>query len=270
MSLQEPEDDRPCLCDYGETCNVCKPEPSSVSTMTLEEINACHVKEIAELRSEIERLKPSSVSVNYKSHISPQEQLKLSSVSECKPEWYYKGLSGTIYKAGVDPEVTCWKCGKTFLCDPMDASCRLCNAFFRDEPKPTTPPEKPNDYSDYCKAVDKALDNFHEWNNVTGIFQKSTGYMAEVESVIEDAVKIGWQGALQRSPTMDEFTGSQWVDGKPYKKPSVKKCDTITISRKVAEEWYHVYKGYQVHGIAGSQTNNLIAELNLALSKEGK
>jgi len=32
------------------------------------------------------------------------------------------------YKKGADPEVTCWHCGKTFLCDCMDATCRFCNA----------------------------------------------------------------------------------------------------------------------------------------------
>lgn len=32
------------------------------------------------------------------------------------------------YVKGVDPEVTCWHCKETFLCDCMDATCRLCNA----------------------------------------------------------------------------------------------------------------------------------------------
>lgn len=44
-----------------------------------------------------------------------------------KPAWYYKG-SASEYKEGVDPEVTCWHCKKTFLCDPTDATCRLCGA----------------------------------------------------------------------------------------------------------------------------------------------
>ncbi len=34
------------------------------------------------------------------------------------------------YKKDVDPKVTCWHCGKTFLCDCMDATCRLCGAPF--------------------------------------------------------------------------------------------------------------------------------------------
>lgn len=33
-----------------------------------------------------------------------------------------------MYKKGIDPEVTCWHCGQTFLCDCMDATCRICNA----------------------------------------------------------------------------------------------------------------------------------------------
>jgi len=43
-----------------------------------------------------------------------------------KPDWYY----GEVYKEGVDPEVTCWHCKKTFLCDCQDATCRLCRAPF--------------------------------------------------------------------------------------------------------------------------------------------
>jgi len=37
---------------------------------------------------------------------------------------------GGVYKKGVDPETTCWNCGKTFLCDCMDSCCRLCSAPF--------------------------------------------------------------------------------------------------------------------------------------------
>ncbi len=42
-----------------------------------------------------------------------------------RPDYYYG-----CYTEGVDPEVTCWHCGKTFLCDAMDAICRLCHAPF--------------------------------------------------------------------------------------------------------------------------------------------
>ena len=66
-----------------------------------------------------------------------------------KPEYYYKG-GYTTYKEGVDPEVTCWHCGKTFLCDCTDATCRLCGAPWAKErckefnfvPKPKTPDSK--------------------------------------------------------------------------------------------------------------------------------
>lgn len=49
--------------------------------------------------------------------------------SEEKPDYYANG-GGTTYKADRDPEATCWHCTKTFLCDPMDACCRLCGAPF--------------------------------------------------------------------------------------------------------------------------------------------
>ena len=42
-----------------------------------------------------------------------------------KPDYYYGR-----YMAEVDPEVTCWHCKRTFLCDCMDATCRLCGAPF--------------------------------------------------------------------------------------------------------------------------------------------
>lgn len=42
-----------------------------------------------------------------------------------KPDYYYGS-----YILGVDPEATCWHCGKTFLCDCCDATCRLCHAPF--------------------------------------------------------------------------------------------------------------------------------------------
>lgn len=41
--------------------------------------------------------------------------------------------SNGTYKVGVDPEVTCWHCKKTFLCDCMDATCRLCGAPYSKE-----------------------------------------------------------------------------------------------------------------------------------------
>lgn len=46
-----------------------------------------------------------------------------------KPNWYFEG-AGTTYSPERDAEATCWHCKKTFLCDPCDATCRLCNAPF--------------------------------------------------------------------------------------------------------------------------------------------
>lgn len=38
-----------------------------------------------------------------------------------------------MFKPGVDPEVTCWHCGSTHLCDCMDATCWKCNAPYAKE-----------------------------------------------------------------------------------------------------------------------------------------
>jgi hypothetical protein len=47
-----------------------------------------------------------------------------------KPKYYYKGKATTYSKEKGDPEAYCWHCKKTFLCDCMDATCRLCGAPF--------------------------------------------------------------------------------------------------------------------------------------------
>ena len=49
-------------------------------------------------------------------------------------------------------------------------------------------------------------------------------------------------------------------------KPSVEKCDTITISRKVAEEFVRMTDEYPYEDMSG----HIIDELRRALSKEGK
>ena len=39
------------------------------------------------------------------------------------------------------------------------------------------------------EQIEKQTDkHFHEWNNVTGVFEKNTGYYFEILSVIEDIV----------------------------------------------------------------------------------
>ncbi len=40
-------------------------------------------------------------------------------------------------------------------------------------------------------AIRKALDNFDNWNDYTGVFYKGESYWYEIQSVVEDAVKIG-------------------------------------------------------------------------------
>jgi hypothetical protein len=42
---------------------------------------------------------------------------------------------------------------------------------------------------DYAERM--ALNNFDEWNDVTGCFEKGTSYYYEALATIEDAVKIG-------------------------------------------------------------------------------
>lgn len=43
------------------------------------------------------------------------------------------------------------------------------------------------------KAIERALKIFENWNNITGCFQKDTGYYFEIQGCIEDAVKCGMQ-----------------------------------------------------------------------------
>lgn len=40
-------------------------------------------------------------------------------------------------------------------------------------------------------AIRMALNNFDNWNDSTGYFPKASSYYYEIQSVIEDAVKIG-------------------------------------------------------------------------------
>jgi hypothetical protein len=44
-------------------------------------------------------------------------------------------------------------------------------------------------------AVRRALNIFDKWNDVTGCFEKFSGYYGEMTSIIEDAVHCGAQGA---------------------------------------------------------------------------
>lgn len=40
-------------------------------------------------------------------------------------------------------------------------------------------------------AIRKALNDFDEWNDITGLVPKGTGYYYELQGVIEEAVKTG-------------------------------------------------------------------------------
>jgi hypothetical protein len=40
-------------------------------------------------------------------------------------------------------------------------------------------------------AIRQALNNMDKWNDVTGCFPNGTGYYYEMQSIVEDAVKIG-------------------------------------------------------------------------------
>jgi hypothetical protein len=206
---------------------------------------------------------------------------KPSSVSECKPEWYYKGLSGTIYKAGVDPEVTCWKCGKTFLCDPFDASCRLCNAFFRDEPKPTTTPEERckicNNFPDMClghpkPSVEKCECKFFSADEEGHPHCDECGAYAYGKKPSVEKCEHFWR---MECPKCGAIKGCLCSRHKTYDK-DCKICnaeihpvivtDTIQISKKLAIKYYEI-------GDLKSQElllDHIEEVLKLALSKEQK
>ena len=87
-------------------------------------------------------------------------EARLKHDKEAKPDWYAKGSAGTVYAADRDPEVTCWHCKKTFLCDAMDACCRMCEApydktrcaVFGFVPKPKITHSGPCTPRDLCQS----------------------------------------------------------------------------------------------------------------------
>ena len=55
-------------------------------------------------------------------------------------------------------------------------------------------------------ATRRAFNKFDEWNNVSGMFEKHSGYYYEIQWVIEDAVHCGFQMALdQERPLPSEI-----------------------------------------------------------------
>jgi len=59
--------------------------------------------------------------------LEAEKQLELQATKE-KTKLSNKEYTGNGSYDKSDPEVTCWHCKKTFLCDCMDATCRLCGA----------------------------------------------------------------------------------------------------------------------------------------------
>jgi hypothetical protein len=53
-------------------------------------------------------------------------------------------------------------------------------------------------------AERKALNLFDKWNDVTGLVQPHTSYYYELQGVIEDAVHVGIQMALNGKLSLDE------------------------------------------------------------------
>ena len=54
------------------------------------------------------------------------------------------------------------------------------------------------------KAVRLSLNYFDRWNDVTGFVPEATGYYYEMQSLMEDAVHIGIQMALNGKVEYDE------------------------------------------------------------------
>lgn len=46
-------------------------------------------------------------------------------------------------------------------------------------------------------ALRQAFNNFDNWNDVTGVFEKGESYYYEIQGVIEDAVRIGTKIACE-------------------------------------------------------------------------
>jgi hypothetical protein len=53
----------------------------------------------------------------------------------------------------------------------------------------------------------RALEMFHKWNDVTGFVPKGISYEGELESIIEDAVEVGYYGRpVTNADDWDEIT----------------------------------------------------------------
>jgi hypothetical protein len=128
--------------------------------------------------------------------------------------------NGTYVK-GIDPEVTCWHCGKTFLCDAMDATCRLCHAPFAKERCnefgfiPTMKEGKINMEQVYCVVKEKAPGNctsqygFSKWHESKESAIVEARRLAESENRRFYVLQV--IGFADRKPNPVEFTEVQRV-----------------------------------------------------------
>lgn len=59
------------------------------------------------------------------------------------------------------------------------------------------------DKSKTAEVVKRAHNIFDKWNDVTGVFEKHSGYYAEIQGVIEDVVLCSIQSALGTRRTLE-------------------------------------------------------------------
>ncbi len=50
-------------------------------------------------------------------------------------------------------------------------------------------------------AIRKALNNLDDWNDVTGVVLKGSSYYHELQSIIEQSVKVGIEAATKDANT---------------------------------------------------------------------
>lgn len=70
-------------------------------------------------------------------------------------------------------------------------------------------------------AVREALNELDRWNDVSGVFQRHTGYYYEIQGVVEDAVHIGIQMAMFGDVKRDEH--GDMILGRDERTPKEKK-----------------------------------------------
>jgi hypothetical protein len=141
---------------------------------------------------------------------------------------------------------------ESMLCNHgSDVGCAIC------KPEPSSVSEckdcKPDPYEcDICKSEPKpttTLECEHDFRPYT--------YKAKL------CIKCGEEGVTIGKPSVEN------IPSKSINIPEIDKCDTITISRKVAEEWYYMVATNPTVKTC-SDERDMIDEVGQALSKEGK